>query len=433
MESIKVERYAAYKDSGVEWIGEIPASWEVRKLKYVVNVNQNSLPENTDKSFQIEYVDIGGVTFENGITQTEHFSFKDAPSRARRVAKSGDTIISTVRTYLKAIDYIDEIKSTFIYSTGFAVLSPVKVNPHFLLMAARSDAFTNQVDIFSKGMSYPAINSTELSRLLLPIPPLPEQTRIAAFLDRKTAQIDQAIAQKEKLIELLKERRQILIHHAVTRGLNPDVKMKDSGVEWIGEVPEHWEVVRNRVLFEERNESGNETLPILSISIHTAVSSEEIDEDENIRGKIKIQDKSNYKIVKPNDIAFNMMRAWQGAIGAVRTEGMISPAYIVAKPKTEINSDFFEYQYRTVNFIQQMDKSSKGITDFRKRLYWNEFKHLNTILPPLNEQKRILSFIESLNQKIMATTTLKEREIEKLKEYKATLINSAVTGKIKVL
>jgi len=264
------------------------------------------------------------------------------------------------------------------------------------------------------------------------IPTLGEQTSIADFLDRKTAQIDQAIGIKEKQIELLKERRQILIHRAVTRGLNPDIKLKDSGEEWIGEIPEHWEAVSNRILFQERNEQGNESLAILSVSIHTAVSSEELSEEDNLHGKNRIADKSNYKLVKPNDIVFNMMRAWQGAIGAVRVNGMVSPAYVVAEPIVSISSDFFEFQYRTSAFIQQMERFSKGITDFRKRLYWNEFKQLKTILPPFSEQKEIITYIETITNKIATAISLKEKEIEKLKEYKASLINEVVTGKIKV-
>ncbi len=144
---------------------------------------------------------------------------------------------------------------------------------------------------------------------------------------------------------------------------------KYSGSEWIGEIPKDWKVVSNRALFTERNEAGNESLPILSVSIHTAVSNEELSEEDNIQGRNRIADKSNYKLVQPNDIVFNMMRAWQGAIGAVSIIGMVSPAYIVARPNNKIHSGFFEYQYRTVGFIQQIDKNSKGITDFRKRLY----------------------------------------------------------------
>lgn len=120
----KLHKYPTYKDSGVDWLGEIPEHWEVRRLKNVCTINQNALPETTKKDYSFEYVDIGSVTFENGITHSEAFLFKNAPSRARRIAQAGDTIVSTVRTYLKAIDYIEECKSNYIFSTSFAILNP---------------------------------------------------------------------------------------------------------------------------------------------------------------------------------------------------------------------------------------------------------------------------------------------------------------------
>ena len=208
--------------------------------------------------------------------------------------------------------------------------------------------------------------------------------------------------------------------------------MKDSGVEWIGQIPEHWEVFANRAIFSERNESGRDGLPLLSVSIHTGVSDEEMDEDTNVQGRVKIEDKSKYILVKKGDIAFNMMRAWQGAIGAVSVDGMVSPAYIVAKPTERIDANFFEYQYRCPEFIQQMGRYSKGITDFRKRLYWDGFKQLSTIVPPISEQLKIIEFIKALNIQIEMVVSVKTQQIQKLKEYKTTLINDAVTGKIKV-
>ena len=219
----------------------------------------------------------------------------------------------------------------------------------------------------------------------------------------------------------------------MTQGLNPNVAMKDSGVEWIGQIPEHWEVRANRTIFKERNEQGKEGLLLLSVSIHSGVSNEEISEEENVRGRIKIEDKSKYILVKQGDIAFNMMRAWQGGIGAVSVDGMVSPAYIVAKPNKLMNSEFFEYQYRCPEFIQQMDRYSKGITDFRKRLYWDGFKQLMTIVPPIDEQQEIIYYIKKLDEQIAFAIDVKKQQIEKLKEYKTTLINDAITGKIKVV
>jgi len=273
----------------------------------------------------------------------------------------------------------------------------------------------------------------EMKAVIMGIPPQSEQTAIANFLDQKTTQIDQAIAIKEKQITLLKERKQILIQNAVTRGLNPDAPLRDSGVEWIGEIPAHWSVLPNFSLFRERVESGQNGLPLLSVSIHTGVSTEEINDEENIRGRVKIEDKTKYNLVQPNDIVFNMMRAWQGGIGAVSLKGMVSPAYIIAAPNNKINTQYFEYQYRSPIFIQQMDRFSKGITDFRKRLYWDEFKRLNTVVPPIDEQTAIVTHLNTDITKINNAISLQIEQTEKLKEYKATLINSAVTGKIKVI
>lgn len=206
---------APTKDSGVEWIDEIPKHWEVKRLKNVALINKNVLPETFSKYNEIEYVDIGSVNLVNGIEKTENFLFKDAPSRARRIAKNNDTIISTVRTYLKAIDFIDNSKSDYIFSTGFAVLEPNRILPKFLANSVRSDYFTDQVTYNSKGMSYPAINSTDLSCLWLSIPPIKEQEAIVAYLDEVTGKIDQAIAQKQEQITKLKEYKQSLINDVV--------------------------------------------------------------------------------------------------------------------------------------------------------------------------------------------------------------------------
>ena len=259
-----------------------------------------------------------------------------------------------------------------------------------------------------------------------------DKVLIAKFLDEKTTQIDEAIAIKEQQIALLKERKQIIIQKAVTQGVDPDVPMRDSGVDWIGAIPAHWNVVANRALFSERLEPGEEGLPLLSVSIHSGVSSEEISEEENVRGRVKIEDKTKYTRVKKGDIAFNMMRAWQGGIGAVTIDGMVSPAYIVAKPNCAIVAEFFEYQYRCPEFIQQMDRYSKGITDFRKRLYWGSFKQLITVVPPEDEQIQIIRHVQQVTASTESGISLLDRQIQKLKEYKTTLINSAVTGKIKV-
>ena len=205
------------KDSGVEWIRQVPEHWDVKKLKFVSKINQHTLPENTNGSLIIKYVDIGSVSFENGIEKVENFSFKNAPSRARRLANKGDIVVSTVRTYLKAITMVKEEYQDCIFSTGFAVVTSNEcLKDSFFELYAKSDAFTEQVSVFSKGMSYPAINSTDLSNLWITVPPLSEQQKIADYLDTQTAKIDQAIALKTAHIEKLKEYKNVLINDVVT-------------------------------------------------------------------------------------------------------------------------------------------------------------------------------------------------------------------------
>ena len=232
--------YPEYRDSGVEWLGEIPAHWDVERLKYLATLNDEALPESTDPSLEMNYVDIGGVDAVAGITGTEAVVFEKAPSRARRVVRSGDVIVSTVRTYLRAIAAIEAPESNLIVSTGFAVLRPRRLESSYASYALRAPHFVERVVANSVGVSYPAINASSLACFPIPYPEVDEQRAIAAFLDRETAKIDALVARKERLIELLQEKRTAVITRAVTRGLDPNVPMKDSGIEWLGKIPAHW-------------------------------------------------------------------------------------------------------------------------------------------------------------------------------------------------
>ena len=235
--------YREYKDSGVEWLGQIPAHWNVERLKYLATLNDEALPESTDPSFEMTYVDIGSVDAVAGITETEAVVFEKAPSRARRVVRDGDVIVSTVRTYLRAIAAIHGPESGLTVSTGFAVLRPRRLESSFASYALRAPHFVERVVANSVGVSYPAINASSLVCFPIPYPGVDEQRAIVAFLDRETEKIDALVTRKERLIELLQEKRTALITRAVTRGLNPDVPKKDSGVEWLGEIPAHWEIL----------------------------------------------------------------------------------------------------------------------------------------------------------------------------------------------
>ena len=242
------DAYESYKASGVEWLGPVPSHWLAQPLKTVASWNDEVLPDATSLEKEIEYLEISGVNGVEGIADTTVMSFADAPSRARRRVRAGDVLISTVRTYLRAIAPVTETSSHLIVSTGFAVLRPTNADGRYLGYAVRSEPFIAEVISRSVGVSYPAINASDLVRIIIGLPPKDEQRRIADFLDRETAKIDAMVEEQRRLIALLKEKCQAVISHAVTRGLDANVPLKSSGADWLGDVPAHWEVKPIRYL-----------------------------------------------------------------------------------------------------------------------------------------------------------------------------------------
>jgi type I restriction enzyme S subunit len=218
--------YPKYRPSGVEWLGEIPADWETQRIKYVSSVNDETLEEGTDPDSDLLYVDIGSVDQNAGILKKESMRFESAPSWARRRVRHGDVIVSTVRTYLRAIAPVVNPEPNLIVSTGFAVVRPKDcLDNAFAAYALRAPYFVDGVVARSVGVSYPAINASDLVALPIALPPLTVQRAIAAFLDRETARIDALIEKKQRQIELLQEKRAALISHAVTKGLDRNAEI----------------------------------------------------------------------------------------------------------------------------------------------------------------------------------------------------------------
>lgn len=212
-----MKRYEKYKPSGVEWLGEVPEHWEIKPLKFAVSYNDETLPENTDLDKEILYVDISSVSLTDGIKNKELMIFENAPSRARRIIKDGDVLVSTVRTYLKAIAQVESAEPNLIASTGFAVLrSKCGLNSQFLGYYIQSEGIVGAIVANSVGVSYPAINASDLVRLPICIPSETEQAIIANFLDKKTEKIDRLQHKIECVIERLKEYRSALITQVVT-------------------------------------------------------------------------------------------------------------------------------------------------------------------------------------------------------------------------
>ncbi len=433
------KKYPAYKDSGSDWSGQIPIEWNALPIRAIFE-ERNEKNDGPKTDFILSVTKDRGVIPYDEKGQIGNNKSEDI--ERYKLVYPNDFVINKMNVIIGSLGMS---KYFGAFSQVYLVYKPKssRINIEYYSFIFSNPSFYKSLIRFCTGIMElrESLNKNDFKKIILPYPDFDTQTAIVEFLNDKTAKIDLAIAQKEKMIALLKERKQIIIQDLVTGkwsmvngqwSMTPRDKMRDSGVEWIGEIPEGWSIQPVKSVFKLSNIPGKDGLPILSVSIHNAVSDKELDDDENLRGKVRIESKEDYKFVQPGDIVYNMMRAWQGGIGAVRTMGLVSPAYIVVSPKKKIRSQFFEYFMRTRLFINEMDKDSRGITDFRKRLYWNEFKNLQVLVPSLDEQKIIIDVIEAQSAKIDKAIALQEQQIEKLKELKATLIDSAVTGKIKV-
>ncbi len=276
----------------------------------------------------------------------------------------------------------------------------------------------------------PRVDWSVFSAMPAPLPKLHEQRHIAAWLDLQTSRIDKRIGLLGKKRELLGALKKSVTEESTFRGINPCAPLHESGIAWLGTAPSHWQTVRLGLLFHEAADTGRDGLPMLTVSIHSGISDKELADDEMERKVSRSEDKTVYKRVKPGDLVYNQMRAWQGAFGAAQVEGLVSPAYVVARPRRGIVPKFVEYLLRAPASMEEIRRRSRGITDFRLRLYWDEFKNIRIALPPLDEQQAIADFLDRKLAQIDKQIALIDRLEALLKEQRKAIIHEAVTGKI---
>lgn len=423
--------YPKYKPSGIDWLGDVPEHWEVKRLKYCASINDEALPETTDPAYEMSYIDISSVDATLGIVAREELLFEDAPSRARRVVRDGDTIVSTVRTYLRAIAAVRDPVPNTIVSTGFAVVRPRRVLPGFLAYALREPGLVEAIVARSVGVSYPAVNASEIGTLPIPLPEDDEQRAIADFLDRETAKIDTLVAKKRTLIERLKEKRTALISHTVTRGLPPDAaraagldphpKLKPSGIDWLGDVPEHWSVARVSHRFRNLDSrriplAGEDRSSLDKIYPYYGASGiiDHVDEyifDETL-------------ILVAEDGANLLSRSTPLAFVASGKYWVNNHAHIL-KP---IDGDIRYW----VGVLQTFDFTPLITGAAQPKLTSDRLGSVAVPNPPPLEQTAIGDFLDRETAKIDAMVTKVETAVERLQEYRTALITAAVTGKIDV-
>ena len=450
----KWKPYPAYKNSGIEWLGKIPTHWTMKPLKYATVLNPEVLTEDTSPNYFMHYVDIGNVDSNGRIQAMQGMHYENAPSRARRIVRDGDTIISTVRTYLRAIAFIEKASVNLIVSTGFSVLRPpANVEPQFLWRLVQSQQFIETVVAHSEGVGYPAINPTCLGSLPVWLPSKPEQETIVNFLDRETAKIDGLVAKKVRLIELLEEERTALISHAVTKGLSslrdsvgprppgwgldPNAPMKDSGIEWLGQIPKHWESAPLKHRFDVK--LGKMLQPAPSTPADTlepylraanilwgGVDLSDISEmwlSPAEKKKFSIE-QDDLLISEGGDVGRSAI--WRGERSNIYFQNAINRV----RSKSDDSTHFLYYWIYTLKHGGYIDIlcNKATIAHFTAE----KVQAISVFLPPAEEQRLIVDFIDRETVKIDALIGKIHQHIEKLREYRTAMISAAVTGKIDV-
>lgn len=411
------------------------APWQRTRLKYLVEVNSAVLPETTDDDFEFVYIDIGNVS--QGFMSVEGgdlLKFADAPSRARRIANPGDSVVSTVRTYLRAVATVPLSDEKLVFSTGFAVLSPLSsVHPRFLSWYLQGDEFVTRIEAHSTGVSYPAITATDLVALDLRLPALDEQHAIADYLDRETARIDTLIAEQQRLIELLRERRRALRVHVALHGTTPG-KEVDSPLPWANKLPSHWQVVP--LTSVARLESG-----------HTPSRSREDWWQDCYIPWVSLHDVGTMRSAKylvdtaqqisDEGIANSSARILPAKTVVLSRDATVGRTAIMGIPMATsqhfaawICGPSLDPEYLWVLFQDAMqpffDSFQNGSTI--RTIGMGDLKAFQIPLPPLDEQRTIVRHLDEHTIQIDSLISESERFIELSRERRSALITAAVTG-----
>ena len=427
-------RYPRYKDSGVEWLGEIPEHWDTLRAKHVFrNVSEKGFP---DEPLLSATQDQGVVPRDQ---REQRVVMPIGQLESFKLVRENDFVIS-LRSFQGGIEHC---AYRGLVSPAYTVLRLHRdVNPRFLRQLLKASNFISEINVSVTGIRQGKnIDYGDFAESFLPLPPKPEQNRIVAFLDQKTAKIDALIAKKQRQIELLDEQKAILINRAVTRGLNPNAKLKPSGIEWIGEIPEHWDVKKLRWLLRSSVKNGvsppiseKGKVPTLSIA---AVKNGQVTFGENVKFTAIHKSEAASYLLREGDVlalrgnGSRHLVATAGIVGSDAPEGCIYPDLLIRiQPTSLIAAHYLVIQLNGVlrDGINLTAKTSAGIW----KVSGESLSAQKVLLPPPVEQTNILAYVDSVQEKTAVCKSGITREIESLKTLRSTLIAHAVTGRIKV-
>jgi type I restriction enzyme S subunit len=437
----KFKRYERYKDSGVEWIGEIPEHWEITKLKYICSESAvYGLNESAENYVEegVRFIRTTDIDNKGNLDNSMGGVFLPEEKVKGYILKTGDLLVSRSGSLGTSL-YFDEDKYGKCSYAGYLVKfrANSKNCPKFLFYFSKSNIFYIQIQLALVSSTISNFNGNKYANMILPLPSYYEQKAISNFLDQKTAEIDSLIADKEKLIELLQEKRQAVITEAVTKGLNPNVKMKDSGIEWIGEIPEHWEVC-------------GFTKYISSIIDYRGKTPEKVDEGvflvtaKNIKnGRIDYSLSQEYVkseeyeqimrrgLPEIGDVVFTTEAPLGEVANVDRTDVAFAQRVIKFRGKVEkLDNYYLKYWIMSHGFQHDLQSYATGST--ATGIKASKLSKLIILLPRLEEQKAIVNFLDQKTAEIDDLIFDIYTQIQKLKEYRQSLISEAVTGKIDV-
>ena len=416
------QRYDTYKDSGVQWLGEIPGHWGLPAFKRVCKLKSGNTNVEEITNGDVPFVRVSDMNIpENKLYIETSKTFVDRkncinsifPTGSIIFPKRGGAILTNKRRIVK--------KEICCDLNIMGAIPGEKVNSLFLYYYLLSKDF----GILYNGSAVPQINNGDIEPLLFPLPPLSEQHSIVSYLDAKCEKIDEWVTKKQKEVEHLQELKQRVIADAVTRGLNPHVKMKATNIPWLKEIPEHWEMSKISSHFRQRNKKvSDKDYPALSVSKQGVTPQ---------LGNVALSDAegASRKLVKVGDYAVNSRSDRKGSCGVSKYEGSVSLITIVLEP-FDINGEYVHYLFRSNPWVEEFYRNGRGIVADLWTTNYQMMKSMYMPLPPLSEQKQIVSYLDTKTSKIDKLIANVTKEIECIKEYKQRLISDVVTGQIKV-
>lgn len=413
--------YPQYKDSGIEWLGQIPAHWEMLRNKVFITEHDDVVGENTDKYILLSLTKQGIISRDvesgKGKFPKEFNTYK--------TIKKGDIIF--------CLFDIDETPRTVGLSTldgmitgAYNVYSISGINSSYYYYYFLAIDDVKALRPLYSGLRK-VVNADRFAALRIPVPPQEEQRQIVAYLNYKSNKINERICKRERELQTLSELKQAEIATAVTRGLDPNVPMKDSGIEWLGKIPAHWSVRKIKNCLQERSEKGYPNEPILCATQSRGVIPQYMYDNRVV---VVNKDFDKLKLVKRGDFVISL-RSFQGGIEYAYYQGIISAAYTILTPKEETNSEYFKHLFKSHDFIQLLQTCVTGIREGQNINYATLSKHFIPI-PPIEEQKQIVYHIKKRLHGIDEYITKLKDEINYLQEYKQRLISDVVTGKIDI-